>query len=95
MFAISVNKLQLPAVLSTELVNQPTQSGVSVLRLAVGLQAYQGCTFICYRNWMYPHSAGALLYLKNYNLSLPDACTARTDYVCTINEPTEVTTDKC
>jgi hypothetical protein len=88
-------KVQLPTALSTELVNQPTQSGVCVLRLAVGLHLYQGCTFTCYKNWMYPYTAGALFYLKNYRFSLPAACTARRDYVSTLNEPTEVTTDKC
>jgi len=61
---ITLIKVQLPTVLSAELVNQPTQSGVSVLRLAVGLHLYQGCTFTCYRNWMYPYTAGTIFYLK-------------------------------
>jgi len=47
---ITLMKVQPPTVLSTELVNQPTQSGVSVLRPPVGLHLYQGCTFTCYRN---------------------------------------------
>ena len=64
MFASNVNKVQLPTERSAELVNQPTQSGVSVLGLAVGLHLYQGCTFTCYRNWMYPYTAVALFYLK-------------------------------
>lgn len=93
--AITLIKVQLPTVLSAELVNQPTQSGVSVLRLAVGLHLYQGCTFTCYRNWMYPYTAGTLLYMKKYRFPLPAACTARRGYVSTINEPKEVTTDKC
>jgi hypothetical protein len=92
---ITLMKVQLPTVLSTELVNQPTPSGVSVLRLAVGLHLYQGCTFTCYRNWMYPYTAGALFYLKNYRLSLTAACTARRGYVSTIYVSTEVTADKC
>ena len=85
--------VQLPTASSTELVNQPTQSGVSVLRLAVGLHLYQGCTLTCYRNWMYPYTTGELFYLKNYRFSLRAACTADRGYGSTITEPTEVTTE--